>query len=187
MCLSISVTSFLIYLHLSVYLCSLQYHQMLISTGILADALSQSSLCERSTFPTLLLKRMMHACVTLYHTAGSAEGLVIRWGCASKEKEEQAQSCECSALDFWFIFFSIPVMRACSTGEMLYEWATRISQRTSEIEKNKSGNFSTFSLKTSFCECWFYLSHTKWRTILYANKERITNQMSVRHAWLVKG
>lgn len=52
----VTVTSLLIHLHLSVYLCNLLYHQMLVSTGILDNTLSQSYQCERPVFLTLFLK-----------------------------------------------------------------------------------------------------------------------------------
>lgn len=56
MYVSISVTSALIYLHLSVYLYNPLYHQMLISTGILENTLSQSYQCEKPLFLILLLR-----------------------------------------------------------------------------------------------------------------------------------
>lgn len=91
--LSVGVTSLLIWLGLAAYLGNSLHHQMLVSTGVLGNALSQRSRCKNAVSHrgSVMTPRSR---VGFYGTAVSAQGVVVRPGCAAQGGQERGQGCE---------------------------------------------------------------------------------------------
>lgn len=99
---------------------------MLISTGTLENPLSQGYQCRRAVIILILLVK---GCCTPVSRCATQLGVLRAWWFGEVVLPRRRNGWEFSALDFSFIFFSIPAMRACSTRETLCERATQISQR----------------------------------------------------------